>query len=199
MKGMYTGWDYLQKESKNYLHENSKQVATAHSGLHALLINIAKIAPRKPHRARRLRNRHRRAQHAHVQHIVQRPERTRRRTRVLGPEVARHDVGPRRGVQVLPDPPHPVNLPMMQPKHGVPGADVEVAGRVARDGEVAPAVHAQVPHAPVALHVVLEGGQVGGLGDEVGRVLLGGPARADVRGDVPADAARVVLEEVAFW
>lgn len=164
------------------------------AGLH---INIAKIAPRKTHGTRRLGNGHGRPQQAHIQHIVQLPQRSRRRPGNLGPQVAGDDVGPRRRVQVLPDPPRAINLGMVQPKDRVAGANVKVAAGVARDGEVAPTVHAQIAGGAVALEAVLEGGQIGGLCDEVGRVLVRGPAAAGLDRDVAAEAARVVRKQVA--
>lgn len=59
--------------------------------------------------------------------------------------------------QVLPDPPGPVDLAVVQPEERVVGAVEDVAARVAAPGEVPGRVQAEVAVREVALQPVLEG------------------------------------------
>src|ERR1700733_3133291 len=59
-------------------------------------------------------------------------------------------------VLILPDPPSPVNLAVVQEEHRVAGGSEEVAAGVATDGEVAARVDAVEAGGKVALHGGLE-------------------------------------------
>lgn len=188
---MYIGIVYILSGLDKYMKIHRKSLIIQWS-----LIHIAKRPPREPNRARSFSYCHRRPEDAHIKDILERPVAARRL--VLHGARPSHHAGPRIRVEVLPDPPRPVDLPVVQPKDRVAGADVEVASRVARDGEVAPAVDAVVARLRVPLHARLERPDVCGLGDQVRRVLVRRPARADELGHVPPEAPRVVLEEVVL-
>jgi len=106
-----------------------------------------------------------------------------------------NDTGALGGVLVLPDPPDAVDLAVVDPEGRVTRAGKDVTGRVALEGEVAASVNAILALGKVTLHDVLEGANVGAVGNEIGRVALAGVAAADPRANVTADAAGVVGEK----
>lgn len=82
---------------------------------------------------------------------------------------------------------------MVQVEHGVAGGGKDVAAGVAADGEMSAGVHAEEACGEVALHGGLEGGDVGGLGDEGGGVGVGVGLGGDEDGDVAFAARRVSM------
>lgn len=125
---------------------------------------------------------------------------------------ARNHLRPILQVQPLPDRPSPINAPMVSIKRGIVGTNEEVAGRVAANGMVSAGVDTHERHPPVlgrvvgvlllpglrghGLHAVLEGEDVGGVGDQGHHVLGAGVARGEVVVDVAGETARVVAHAV---
>ena len=106
-----------------------------------------------------------------------------------------------REIQVLPDPPHAIDLRVMQPEGRVAAADKGVRARVAADGEVAAKMHAlgvlegRVARVVVVTEVALDGGaedlDVGRGQDQVRRVAESILGAEHGRVQVALEAARV--------
>lgn len=167
-------------------------------------ISIAKPLPQRTHRIRDL---YLRRQDSEIKHIVQ--SGVRRRREVEEGVCPRESVLTRFQVLVLPDPPCPVDLRVVQEEVGVAGGGEEVAAclegvslpvgdfvlwfahiwggmekltGIAADPEVTAGVHAEVVVGEVALHFHLEAVDVGVVGDElVCRVSLSVYVRYDQR------------------
>lgn len=82
--------------------------------------------------------------------------RVRRRRKVQERAGPRDSILPVLDIQRLPDPPHAVDHPMMQPEGRIPGADEHVPAGIAAHGVVAAAVDADRPAAGDPLHSHLE-------------------------------------------
>jgi len=94
--------------------------------------------------------------------------------------------------QILPRPEDSINRRVVQVEDRVTGGSEEVASRVAADGVVAAAVHAQVFIGEVALETALEGRDVRAL-EQIHHLVDCCPGRG-IGVEVAAQAARVIFE-----
>jgi hypothetical protein len=70
-------------------------------------------------------------------------------------------------ILVLPDPPGTIDLAVVQEEPRVTGRREEISTRVTTDPEVTTGMHAKVAVRKVALHFVLEAGDIGAVRDEL--------------------------------
>ena len=106
--------------------------------------------------------------------------------------------GSRDGIQagldvlILPDPPGTIDLCVVKPEGWISRGGEDVSTWVTADGEVTAGVDTEDAVSEVTLHDCLEPVDVGVVGDEVGAVVVGGPARRNPLGDITLEAAGVV-------
>lgn len=160
------------------------------------LINVAERAPRRTHQLPQLPRRSRRIPIVDI--VLQRRIGAGRLVQERpGPAEGRIRPDPRGRVLHLPEPPRAVNHAVVQVEGRVAGRREDVVGRVAAEGVVAAAVHANVAGPGHALQLQLEGGDGGRREDggfDGGRV---GEGAENVVVEVAAPAAGVVGEAVA--
>ena len=102
----------------------------------------------------------------------------------------------------MPDPPSAIDLSVVKPESWVSWGDEKVSAWVASDGVVTSSVdtiEAILEHDTVdgTLHVILEGGDLIMLGDQVDRLLVDRELLGEPLGHIAADAAWLVSEVVA--
>ena len=165
--------------------------------LYLLSINIAQRLIR--HSVHQLLDLHRREIRVDIHKLLHRDIITRR---LVQNGVRAKHARPVRQIQVLPDPPHAVDLRMVHPEGRVAAADEGVRARVAADAEVAPEMHAlgvlegRVARVVVVPQIALDGRaedlNVGRRQDQVGRVAERVLRRQHGRVEVALEAARVL-------
>lgn len=156
-------------------------------------IPIAKPPPKRTHR---IPQPNRRRIHPQIHQILQRRIPTRRQ--IIKRNRISHYIRPPLRITILPNPPRPINICVMEVEERIPWASEEVSARVAADPEVAGRVHADVVGGEIALHGGLEGVDVLGFGEEVVDDGFGGAAVCGVLGEVSTEAARVVAQAVGL-